>query len=779
MRFRNRSVLVAWLALLAASAWISLYHTRFTSDLTAFLPEGADARQKLLIDQLRDGVASRLILLGLSGASPQVLAKSSQNLADALARQQHFSYVSNGSSNLSQADYAFIKQYRYLLSPDAASVDFSERGLSASLDRAIMLLASPAGSLVKRVLPYDPSLTMPAIIEHWAPQRQPAMRFGVWFSPDGTRALLLAETASGGFDIERQRQALDALYRSFASARASPDVTMQVSGPGVFAVKARDLMHRDALTLSFAAFIAVVAILLLAYRSLWLIVLSMLPVLSGILVAVASVSMGFGYVHAITLGFGATLLGEAVDYPTYLFTRLSRHVDIDQTLRSIWPTLRLAALTTALGSMTMLLSNFTGIAQLGLLSMVGVGVAVLVTRWVLPQLTPSNFVLAERPLLTHTLQRAQAILGHGRWLVWLIGPVAAVYLFSQKNSIWEDDLAALSPISAADKQLDQGLRSDIGAPDVRHLIIISADTVESALQKSERLTPLLNDLRKRGVLDGFDMAARYLPSIAAQMQRYRQFPEAEKIRENLRAAVSYSTFEPQFFDGFLAEIDSFLRDKPLIDRAAVQKTAAGVKVNALLSTEAGRSKALIPLYGVRQPALLNNAVLNLGDKDIVALDLKQQSDTMLGQYRAQALKYSVVGLSAILLVLLLGLRSGVSVLRVLAPVLIAILTVMAFWVAAGQRLSLFHMISLLLVLGIGLNYALFFNERTDMSSQNSLFSITVCAATTISSFGILALSQTPILHAIGLTVAAGASAALLFSAALAPPRESHSQVQAG
>ena len=766
MNRRGRLIVAAWLAIVAACAWLVSSQARFTGDLTAFLPDYADAQQKLLIDQLRDGVASRLLLIGLNGSSAQALAETSRNLASILAKDRHFSYISNGANDRTQADYAFIKQYRYLLSANPATRDFSAGGLSASLDRAVMLLASPAGALAKRVLPNDPTLSIPTIIEEWTPQQQPATQHGVWFSADGKRALLLAETVSGGFDIESQRQTLDALHRSFASARASPDVQIQVSGPSVFAVKARDVMHRDAVVLSLGALIVVVGVLLLAYRSIWLIVLSMLPVFSGILVAVASVSLGFGFVHAITLGFGITLLGEAVDYPTYLFTRLSDKAGIEETTRAIWPTLRLAALTTALGSTTMLLSSFTGIAQLGLFSMVGVGFAVLVTRWVLPQLVPRDFVLLERPILTSTLRRAQAGLARGRWLVLLLAPLAGLYLLSKGNAVWEDDLAALSPIAAADKQLDKSLRNDLGAPDVRYLIIISANDPETALQKSERLMPLLDKLRARGVLGDYDMAANYLPSTAEQTRRYQQLPDAAQISTNLHSALANSAFNPDFFGSFIAEIRRLLRDKPLVDRAALNKTAAGVKVNALLSTAAGETRALVPLYGLNQPAILNQALLSLGDEHIVALDLKQQSETMLRQYRTEALKYSAAGLAGIVLVLALGLRSLGAVLRVLTPVLIAILAITAMLVALGQQLSLFHIVSLLLVLGIGLNYALFFNERADVPSQNSLFSILICAATTISSFGILALSQTPILHAIGITVAGGAFAALLFSAAL-------------
>src|SRR5690606_14193180 len=95
------------------------------------------------------------------------------------------------------------------------------------------------------------------------------------------------------------------------------------TGPSVFAVQSRDAIEADAWRLSMLATVLVAGILLFAYRSLPLLGLSMLPVATGVLTGIATVSLGFGEVHGITLGFGATLIGEAVDYPTYVLTQIA------------------------------------------------------------------------------------------------------------------------------------------------------------------------------------------------------------------------------------------------------------------------------------------------------------------------------------------------------------------------------------------------------------------------------------------------------------------------
>ena len=80
---------------------------------------------------------------------------------------------------------------------------------------------------------------------------------------------------------------------------------------------------------------------------------------------------------------------------------------------------------------------------------------------------------------------------------------------------------------------------------------------------------------------------------------------------------------------------------------------------------------------------------------------------------------------------------------------------------------------LLLVVAVGSNYALFFDmlrQGHDLS-DDTLASLLLANATTVASFGILALSGIPVLAAIGQVVALGALLALLLSAcfAAAPP----------
>jgi predicted exporter len=73
MNARKAAVLAAWLCSLTAAAAVAL-HARYITDLSAFLPAHPTPQQRLLVEQLRDGPASRLLLIGIEGGSRRARA---------------------------------------------------------------------------------------------------------------------------------------------------------------------------------------------------------------------------------------------------------------------------------------------------------------------------------------------------------------------------------------------------------------------------------------------------------------------------------------------------------------------------------------------------------------------------------------------------------------------------------------------------------------------------------------------------------------------------------
>ncbi len=777
----SRWALAVWLATLAGCA-VVIARTEFTADMSAFLPRSPTPVQQILVQQMRDGVVSRLILIAIEGATPAALAQTSMRMAAQLRQSPaDFAAVNNGEDTALDAEREFLWRNRYVLSPAVAPGHFSAAALRAALEEDLQMLGSPAGVLLRRILPQDPTGELLRLITHLEGAARPAVREGVWFSPDGSRALLIAQTRAAGYDMDAQEHALALIRAAFTGggdAAASAGQQLLISGPAVFSVNSRARIKADATRFSLIATALIAALLLAIYRSPRVLLLGLLPVASGALAGIAAVSLGFGTVHGITLGFGVTLIGEAVDYAIYLFTQIIPGTPPAESLSHIWPTLRLGLLTSICGFAAMLLAGFPGLAQLGLFSIAGLVMAVLVTRFVLPVLLPPGFTVHAAAGLAPKVAALADSARMLRWPLLALTLVGGLFLGTQLGPLWSDDLLSLSPIAAGERELDEQLRRDLGAPDVRYLVVVDAKTVDAALEGSEKMAARLEVSVARQHLAGFESPAVYMPSAATQRARRAAIPEPAILREDLQAAQRGLPFRAGLFDPFLRDAAA-AASGPLLARESLAGTALALKVDSLLvkrtgpATAAGGWTAMLPLRGVTDAAALERDIESLPGNDGTLIDLKRESDALYQTYRGEIITYSLIGAGAIVLLLLASLRSARRVATVLAPLAAAVIVTFCVLVAGGTALTIFHLVGLLLVVAVGSNYALFFERHAADAGERerTLVSLLFANVATLIGFGLLAFSSVPLLHAIGGTVAIGTFLSLAFSAILiARPR---------
>ncbi|MBC7701080.1 MMPL family transporter [Aquabacterium sp.] len=797
-RFKGLLATLVWLALVAVLV-ITVVRARYTADLSAFLPSKPTPEQAVLIDQLKEGPASRLILVGLETDDPRPeaasgLARLSKRLASGLRqlpalpgdKAAPFASVNNGEPVAAQRDQEVLLRYRYLLSPDVTSARFQPAGLRVALQDSLDLLGSSAGLMLQPLLTRDPTAEVVHLVEAMDSGGERATVDGVWVSQDRRRAVLVAQTQADGSDLDAQQRAIDAIRQQFDQARKHEGLEQSrlvVSGPAVFATQSRQTIESEATRLASIGFTIIIALLLSVYRSLRALLLGLLPMLTGALAGIAAVSWGFGMVHGITLGFGITLIGEAVDYAIYLFVQGSaqgagaRHDG--RHLEGFWPTVSLGVLTSVIGFASMLASGFPGLAQLGLFSIVGVVSAALVTRWLLPHLIPEGFKIRPTPMLDQRLTWVAAKAPAARWLVLLMLAGAVAVLVVHRDRLWSRELTSLSPITAQDQALDMRLRTDLGAPDVRYLGVIRAPSMEAALQGAEQATEALAPLVDSGMLLGTDSPARYLPSQAMQRQRQAALPDTPTLRAHFVQAAQGLPLKAEKFEAFFADAALAKGLRPLT-RADLNGSSLSLGVDSLLMRQSGQWTALIGLRlpsadapGTPAPTVdaarirsLMSSAVKVGEVHFI--DLKAESEKLYSDYLSEVLFLSMLGAGGIVILLGLVLRSPWRLLRVVTPLLCTVVIVTAGLVATGPPLTLFHLVGLLLIVAIGSNYALFFDQRTHRGTPSAaiLSSMLFANLATVAGFGMLAWSQVPVLHAIGATVGPGAILALVLSAVL-------------
>ncbi len=792
MHTLRRPAVLLWLLGLLLCA-VVIGRTSFTADLSAFLPRSPSAEQRVLVDQLREGLVSRLILVGIEGGDADTRAALSRQLANTLRADPQFSAVNNGEPVSETRDQQFIFEHRYVLSPAVTPQRFSAEGLHAALGESLDLLSSSAGLVAKNLLPRDPTGEVAALVGQLDGTALPSSMHGVWASRDGQRAVLVVQTAAAGSDTDAQARAIRAVRGAFdAATHAVPNAAstrILMTGPGVFSVDARDTIKHDVERLSSLSLILVVALLLTVYRSPRTLALGLLPVLSGVAAGLAAVSLTFGAVHGLTLGFGTTLIGEAVDYSIYLFVQSSRGVgtkpgdSLRAWIAAYWPTIRLGVLTSVCGFASMLFSGFPGLVQLGLYSIVGLVTAALVTRYVLPHLQGTRVAVRDVSRLGAWLACVTQAAPRLRWPLVLVLAGACVTLALHRDGLWSRELAALSPVPAKSQALDASLRADVGAPDVRYLVVIPAATEQAALEAAQKVTTQLQPLVDQGVLAGFESPARYLPSDATQRARLSSLPPTNVLTERMRSAVEDQPIrvKPELFAPFIADAAA-ARGQPLLRRADLQGTSMALAVDALLTQRDGQWSAMLPLRAPssahatsNQPSLdaapIRTAVERAGVPRALFVDLKAEADHLYVDYVHEDIRLSLAGFAAIALLLLVALRSPQRALRALAPLVAAVLVVTAGFALAGVQLTILHLVGMLLIVAVGSNYALFFNqggEHAQNIAPQTLVSLLVANLATVAGFGLLAFSRVPMLETFGLTVGPGAMLALVFAAILAP-----------
>jgi predicted exporter len=771
---RNRRLaLGVWLfAVLMCAAIVGL--TRFRTDMAAFLPRAASPAQRVLTEQATNGAASHIILVGIGGAAPPVLVALSKQMALTLRGAPAFADVANGDDASFSGVRDLVWNNRYLLSPGVTADRFTEAGLHAALTGDLALLGSDLGPFIQQSLPEDPTDEMRMLLPRLTASGSPRESDGVWVSPDSDEALLLLHARAAGFDIDAQQQNMVLIGAAFDRARAgvpgAQAARLVVSGPGVFAVRIRDTTKRDVTRLSLTASLGAVGLLAFAYRSPLVMLLGLLPVASGALAGIAVVSLVFGFVHGVTLGFGVTLIGESLDYAIYLFSQTRRGDTAHDTLGRIWPTLRLGMLTSVAGFCTMLFSNFVGFAQLGLFSIVGLLAAAFVTRFVLPHLVPQDFFAAgvdglARPILLIINHQARL-----RVLVIAASTAAVIALAAHRGGFWEPSLADLSPIPAADQAADRSLRTDLGVPDLRFFAVFEADNEQVALQESEALAEPLSAMTSHGTLGGFDLPSAILPSLRTQAERRNALPNAEALRTRLTAASAGLPFRPNLFAPFLRDAEAAKLAPPLT-RANLPPGLL-LRLGSMLVAGSNGWEVVAPLYGVTDSRAVSGAIAAAHVPNIDVVDLNLESDRLLRIFQNESVMLALMGGVVILLLLLLGLRSPARVIVVAAPLAAAVLVTAALLTLGGGMISIFVVVGFLLIVAVGSNYCLFFerHENDPVGRRRAVASIVLANLCTVSAYGLMSLSAIPVLHDIGKTVATGTFLSLLFAAALSARR---------
>ncbi len=761
--------LLATLALALGLVLLTLGRAHLSADIADFLPRGESEGARFMLDQVRRGPAASLLLFGIEGAPAADRAAISRDFAARLRASGQFRLVQNGAGLAGGEEQDFLFRHRYPLSPATSADAFTEAALHADFSALLTALASSAAPLATEFGLADPTGAFPALLALWAGPSQVREIGGVWFAPERDRALLIARTRASGVDLAGQHAAAQAVAAAFRASERG-NARLLEGGPAVFALAAEHAIRGDAETISVLSGLLVLAILAAWLKNPLALAAVLIPVLFATAAALALTTLVFGRVHALTFGFGMTMLGVSLDYPVLWIGHRRPGEPVAATSARIGRTLAVTVAGAGAGLAGMAASAFPGLAELGLFAASGIVAAALATRLILaPLLVAAAIAPAERA--APWLDRLE---GLRRYRAWTIVPIAlaGVSLLAAPPPLTRD-LRELSPVPQAAGDLDGALRAELGAPEVALLAWLQGPDAEAVLAREEALLSRLDALVAQGALSGASLAARLLPSAATQTARQRALPAPDLLAERVALAASGLGFRPDAFKPFLDDAAAARQDPPLT-LAAITPPLLAARLAPLLFVHDGRWFGVIAPSGLADAAAFRAAFADA--PDVHVLDIPAEMTALVATYTGAAWRWLGLGAGCALVALIVGLGGVRPLPRVLAPLAGAVVVTLALLGRMGEPLSLFHIVALPLMVGIGLDYALFFarRQRDGDERARTFRTLVLCHVMTLATFGLLVFCRTPLLRGIGLTVAIGVAAAMVFSFFLAgrPPLRS-------
>lgn len=584
-----------------------------------------------------------------------------------------------------------------------------------------------------------------------------------------TWAFVSAELQGSAYDNSVQQNVVDAVGNAEAALKKKyPDAEVLRAGTVFYAETARANAEHEVDLIGAGSLIGMLALLYLVFRSIRPLALGLLSVGFGIGAALAVTIFIYGEIHLITLVFGASLIGEAIDYAIqYFAAHLGAGKDWEPMsgLKRIAPGLTVALSTSLLAYSALMLAPFPALSQIGLFALVGLSAAWLSVFLLLPALLvkpnsrdPEAAVAGPRFLLnwwqTHVGKRECYVIAA---LILIVAVPGWVQLYG------DDDVHLLVARPALLATQEAKIRELSGLGNSSQFFLIEGKTADEVLVNEEKLTARLSTLIDTGKVTSYQGVSSFVPSIAMQQKNHELW--SEKVFGDVKSLTTMFSsvgFNDEIVTNQIAAFKTSENDALKIEDWLKSPISASARNLWLGQTDHGFAAIGLP-QGMKDLDSLNHVATGLAG--VTFVDKTGSIGRLLKKYREWGglwLLGVIVLVYGVLFVRYKGRQAAV----ILAPTLLAIALTFGIFGYLHKPLSLFNIMALMLVIGVGVNYAIFLREglcKGGTHAAASLAGVLLSAGTTLLSFGLLAFSSMPALASFGLTLLIGVGIAVLLA----------------
>ncbi|MCK5121039.1 MAG: MMPL family transporter [Methylococcales bacterium] len=722
----------------------------FKTDLSAFIIAGDNAEEILLASEMQSGTLSRRYLISVGSVDQPEVSKTFvqalQNQLNAIEGVEDV-WLPGQKSNIPKTMQDLYAQYAAAMhslnpEPDLESL-FTEQGLQQRAALLKKLLLSPQGAMFKQIALQDPLLLTLNGFQSIAGQMQQVL------SQDGHYQNLVLETAMAGLDAPQQSRIQTAIKQVFNTLNQQSLYQLEMTGVPIFAVATQTLIQGDITKVSILSSVALVLLFLLIFRSFSVSfqVFTLLAIV--ILSAILSTYLVFGYVHGMTVAIGSTLVGICIDYPIHAVAHAQ---SVDSSVRrvaviaKIWPSMLLGGITTMIGYVALGASGYPGFQQVAVYAATGILVSLLLTRFIFPGLlTSNNYHQLKIPLIASWAVFCQRF---RPWLITLLLMVLGVSMLGLKSLHWMKDMQELTPELDYLKQNDKRIRARMTSIEPGRFVLVTGQTIEAALQKTEAVYPVLDQLKQKGQLS--DYFGLYPWLLSARQQQHNQTllqtyltTDNQSLWQQVLKQQGLSV--KRLGDLVYAPTESLLLDQVL--NTSVKKIIDSRIIK-------GKQQTIIMIWlGEHQPKVVQKAMDEIDG--VQYFSQRDMLNNMTKDYTDRAQILLMIGMTLIILLLIVRYKSLFKAIQTLLPAVLSAFLILAVWSFTGVAISFLHLVGFLLVVAICVDYGIFYQENRGGDISLTYQAMAASMLTSALAFGSLITAESTSLRILASVVAVG------------------------
>ena len=505
-------------------------------------------------------------------------------------------------------------------------------------------------------------------------------------------------------------------------------------------------------TIGLGSLIGIILLFICVFKKFHPLALTFISLLVGFLCGFIFTDIIFNEVHIFSIVFGMSLIGISVDYSFFFFANklyLGNQWTKKSSLENIITPISLGLLTCIVGFLCLMWTPFPGFHQLSIFAIFGLtGSFITVILWY-PFLN-SQKSKTNVGFLTTVIQR---------WLqfytkklqLFLLMIFILLSLYGLINIKFNDDIQQLQSLPINLTTMTKFIEKVTNFNPSFGSFLVTGESVNSLLRNNELLT---NNLQNEKIK--YLSLTQLIPSEQTQKMNFEIYQKL--IKNNLSKINDTLKISPpiKMSDVLANNFQSIPLDILLLNQ----------KNNPLNTFWLGKiGNKYASLIVLNQPITSKQIQLLTANPNVFFLNKAKSISQVFKEYRKKFMYLFCISLIMVFLILIIryGFFNGF---KTLIPPLIACLSAIGISSLIFSNLNIFNLIPLTLILGIGIDYSLFFREMNKNDNKHIcmiFLATTLSAITTLLSFGLLSLSETEAIQHFGFTIVIGIIVAWLLA----------------